>query len=69
MLAGLLYVPPIADLLDQAGPTWPGFAVALLAAPAVLAADTVHKARRRCTDQGDQGDQADLRPAGRDVRP
>jgi hypothetical protein len=55
MLAGVLFVPPIADLLDQAGPTWPGFAVALLAAPAVLAADTAHKALRRRTDQKDQG--------------
>ena len=43
MLAVFLYVPAIADLLDQAGPTWAGFAVAVLAIPAVLAADTVQK--------------------------
>ena len=50
MLAVFLYVPAIADLLDQAGPTWAGFAVAVLAIPAVLSADTVQKrvtARRR----------------------
>ncbi|MGZ7018844.1 MAG: cation-translocating P-type ATPase [Acidimicrobiia bacterium] len=49
MLAGFLYIPPLADLLDQSGPTWAGFAVALLALPAVILADTLQKAwvRRR----------------------
>jgi magnesium-transporting ATPase (P-type) len=49
MLAGFLYVPPLADLLDQAPPSWVGFVVALLAIPAVLIADTAQKAvlRRR----------------------
>ena len=45
MLVAFLYVDPIADLLDQAGPSWAGFAVATLAIPAVIAADTVQKAR------------------------
>jgi hypothetical protein len=44
MLAAFLYVAPIADLLDQAPPTPAGFAVALLAVPAVIAADAVQKA-------------------------
>ena len=43
MLAVFLYVPAIADLLDQAGPTWAGFGVAALAVPAVLAADALQK--------------------------
>ncbi len=43
MLAAFLYVGPIADLLDQAGPSGAGAAVAVLAAPAVLVADTLHK--------------------------
>jgi magnesium-transporting ATPase (P-type) len=43
MLAGFLYVPPVADLLGQSGPTLAGFAVALLAIPAIVAADTVQK--------------------------
>jgi magnesium-transporting ATPase (P-type) len=45
-LAAFLYVPALADLLDQAPPTLAGFAVALLAAPAVLAVDALDKARR-----------------------
>ena len=47
MLAGFLFIPPIADLLDQAPPTWAGFAFALLAIPAVLVADTAHKSAIR----------------------
>ena len=39
MLAGFLLIPPVADLLDQAPPPAAGLAVALLAAPALLAAD------------------------------
>ncbi len=49
MLATFLYLPPLADLLDQAPPTGIGFGVAGLAIPAVLAADTIQKTllRRR----------------------
>ncbi len=46
MLAGFLLIPPVADLLDQAPPPAAGFAVAVLAAPAVLAADALHKHTR-----------------------
>ncbi|UUY03904.1 cation-transporting P-type ATPase [Svornostia abyssi] len=46
VLAILLFVPPLADLLEQAPPTLLGAAVALLAAPAVLLADAADKARR-----------------------
>jgi hypothetical protein len=46
MLAGFLYFPPLADLLDQAAPSLGGFVVALVAIPAVLAADALHKAAR-----------------------
>jgi magnesium-transporting ATPase (P-type) len=52
MLAGFLFIEPLATLLDQAPPSGAGFLVALLAAPAVLAADAAHKAwraRRRVT--------------------
>jgi hypothetical protein len=42
-----VYVGPIADLLDQAGPSWPGFLVAVLAIPAVLAADAIQKETTR----------------------
>jgi len=45
-LALFLFVPPIADLLDHAPPSLAGFGVALLAAPAVLIADALDKARR-----------------------
>jgi magnesium-transporting ATPase (P-type) len=47
MLAGFLFVPRVADLLDHAPPTVAGFAVALLAVPALLAADATHKAVAR----------------------
>ena len=49
MLVAFLYLPPLADLLDQAPPSWAGYVIAALAIPAVLAADTVQKAvvRRR----------------------
>ncbi|MBJ7521648.1 MAG: cation-transporting P-type ATPase [Solirubrobacteraceae bacterium] len=52
LLAFFLFVPPVADLLEQATPTLLGGAVALLAAPAVLLADAADKAwraRRRAT--------------------
>ncbi len=45
-LAAFLYIPPVADLLDQAPPSLAGFGVALLAAPAVLLADVIDKSRR-----------------------
>ena len=49
LLATFLYVPPVADLLDHRAPSLTGFAVALLAAPAVLLADATQKwaGRRR----------------------
>ncbi len=49
MLAGFLFIPPLADLLGQAPPTWAGVVVAVLAMPAVLVADATQKAlvRRR----------------------
>jgi calcium-translocating P-type ATPase len=47
MLAGFLFIGPLADLLDQAPPSAAGLAVALLAVPAVLAADTIQKALGR----------------------
>ena len=55
MLATFPYLPPLADLLDQAPPSWVGYAVAVLAIPAVLAADTAQKAvvrRRRGWNDG-----------------
>jgi calcium-translocating P-type ATPase len=47
MLVAFLYVPPLAHLLGQTGPSWAGFLAALLAIPAVLAADTLQKRVRR----------------------
>jgi magnesium-transporting ATPase (P-type) len=46
-LAAFLFVPPLASLLDQAPPTAAAFATAVLAIPAVIAADTAHKRHRR----------------------
>jgi hypothetical protein len=49
-LGAFLLVPPVASLLDHAAPPVAGLAVALLAAPAVLLVDALHKrarARRR----------------------
>lgn len=43
MLAAFLYIPPLAHLLGQSPPSLIGVLAALLTAPAVLAADTVHK--------------------------
>jgi hypothetical protein len=45
-LAGLLLISPVASLLDHAPPPAAGLAVALLTAPAVLGADTLHKRAR-----------------------
>ncbi|MFY2861081.1 hypothetical protein ACOJVU_15270, partial [Mycobacterium sp. THU-M104] len=47
MLAAFLYVPPLAHLLGQTGPSWAGWLTALLAIPAVLAADAIYKRLRR----------------------
>ncbi|MDQ0768919.1 calcium-translocating P-type ATPase [Pseudarthrobacter defluvii] len=46
VLAVCLYVPSLATLLGQAPPTPMGFLLALLAAPAVLLADWIHKSAR-----------------------
>jgi magnesium-transporting ATPase (P-type) len=46
VLAVFLFVPAVADLLDQAPPSWAGFGVALCAIPAVLLADWLWKRRR-----------------------
>jgi magnesium-transporting ATPase (P-type) len=47
LLALFVLLPPLAELLGQAPPTAVGFGVALLAVPAVLAADTIQKAAAR----------------------
>jgi magnesium-transporting ATPase (P-type) len=54
MLVAFLYLPPLADLLDQSGPTLAGFAVAFLAIPAVILGDALQKrvARRRRASAG-----------------
>jgi magnesium-transporting ATPase (P-type) len=44
LLAGSLYVPPIAAVLGQAPPPAAAWGVILLAAPALLAADAIHRA-------------------------
>ena len=49
-LAAFLLIPPVASILDHAPPPAAGLAIAMLTAPAVLAADATHKrarARRR----------------------
>lgn len=43
ILLMLLYVPPIARVLGHAGPSVAGFAVASMAIPAVVLADSFHK--------------------------
>jgi magnesium-transporting ATPase (P-type) len=45
-LAAFMFVGPVADLLDQAPPPAEVWPVVLAAAPAVLAADSLHKALR-----------------------
>lgn len=47
IVSALLYVGPIAHVLGQRAPSTAGFVVAALAAPGVLAADTLDKRRRR----------------------
>jgi magnesium-transporting ATPase (P-type) len=51
MLAGFLYLPFLASLLGHAPPTAIGYAVAVLAIPAVLAADAIHKRNVRRSPQ------------------
>ena len=41
----VLYVPPVADALDQAGPSWAGWCTAALAPVAMLVVDAVDKRR------------------------
>ncbi len=60
-LVGFLYVPVVADALDQAPPSWQAALVAVAAAPTVLAVDAVHKARRTRRRRVSRGDEA---PAG-----
>lgn len=47
LLAGLLWIGPVARLLGQAPPAWPAAVAAAAAVPVVLAVDAVHKAARR----------------------
>jgi hypothetical protein len=46
-LAVVFTVPAIADTLDQHPPTLLGLGLAMLAIPAVLVADALHKRARR----------------------
>jgi magnesium-transporting ATPase (P-type) len=64
MLAAFLCIPPVADLLDQAPPSLAGWAVALLAIPAVLAADALHKAAHRAARDAARPRRWDLWPYG-----
>jgi calcium-translocating P-type ATPase len=54
-LLGLLYIPALAELLDQAPPTAAGWGVALAAAPSVLAIDAAHKRWRASRFGGSRG--------------
>ncbi|MBZ5703051.1 MAG: cation-transporting P-type ATPase [Acidobacteriia bacterium] len=47
MLAGFLYIAPLARVLGQAPPSAAGYLTALLAFPAVLLADALHKEWKR----------------------
>ncbi len=40
---GFLFIPPLADLLEHAPPSWPGWAVAIAAAPGLIAVDWAYK--------------------------
>lgn len=55
LLVGFVYIAPLAALLGQAPPPAVGWAVALLAAPAVLATDALHKRYSRRTHTGMSG--------------
>jgi magnesium-transporting ATPase (P-type) len=54
--ASFLFVPRLASALEQASPSTAGWVVALLSAPALLAADAIHKAakRRRGAGRGER---------------
>jgi hypothetical protein len=52
MLAGFLYIAPLAKLLGQMPPNGAGYFSALLAMPAVLAADAIQKQYRRRSRDG-----------------
>ena len=64
MLAAFLYIPPLAHLLGQSPPPPAGVLAAALAAPAVLAADTLHKRITRGSQQTRRGQPKTIR-AGR----
>jgi hypothetical protein len=51
-LCSVLLIGPVASILDHAPPPSAGVAVALLAAPAVLLVDALHK-RSRARRRGD----------------
>lgn len=53
ILAGFLLIPPVASVLGHATPPVAGFAIALLIAPAVLAADALHRWTRARRHRGD----------------
>ena len=59
MLAGFLYLPPLAKLLGQAPLNKIGYLMALLTIPAVLTADVAQKHGRSRTEQADRDLQAD----------
>jgi hypothetical protein len=63
LLLGFIGLPIVADTLDHAPPPWPGAVVAVLAAPAVLAADAIHK-RLRASRRAASPVAAPSRPAG-----
>ncbi|WP_084484545.1 cation-translocating P-type ATPase [Nocardia anaemiae] len=56
MLAAFLYLPPIAHLLGQAGPTGTGALAALIAIPTLLSADTAYKHFSRGRSLGIESD-------------
>jgi hypothetical protein len=60
-LATFVLVPSVADLLEHTMPPLAAVAVALSTAPAVLAADALHKARRRTKSRNS----VTFAPAGR----
>ena len=53
IFAGFLLIPPVASVLGHATPPAAGFAIALLTAPAVLAADALHRWTRARRHRGD----------------
>jgi magnesium-transporting ATPase (P-type) len=66
LLGAFLYVPALADLLDQAPPPVEAFGVAVLAAPVVLCADALQKRIRRHRAGSSTASRAIVRvPSGR----